>query len=44
MIEAFKIFLWSLSAVNDGKLMEACKPKIIFSDPYLTLSVGKGNE
>jgi hypothetical protein len=43
MLEAFRVFLWTLSAVNDGKIMDACKPKIIFSSPFLTISVGKGD-
>lgn len=43
MLEALKVYLWTLSALNDGKINEACKPKIVFEAPFLTLSVGKGD-
>ena len=43
MLEALKVYFWTLSALNDGAINEACKPKIVFESPFLTLSVGKGD-
>lgn len=42
MTDAFKIFLWSVSAYNDARIMDVCKPKIVKESPYLIIDVGKG--
>ena len=43
MLEALMVYFWTLSALNDGDINNACTPKIVLEEPYLTLSVGKGD-
>lgn len=43
LYEALKVFLWSVSAQNEGQIVEVCQPGFVMSSPYFTIKVGKGN-
>lgn len=41
MYDALKIFLWSVAAYNNGKILEVCKPQFMMTPPFFQISVGE---